>query len=183
MEQAGLCCEDLAAYLEGRLPEDILEAMADHVSACARCAAAQEANQDSGEKLLAGAGNPAAQDLFVQEPEYLRLEARVRAWELPASGGTILSPPGTSLAPERREEEFTPSPFGKYLLCERLGHGAMGVVYKAQEGSPLKRVVALKMVLAGVHAKPELLGRFRLEIEALGRLHHPNIVTIYECSE
>jgi serine/threonine-protein kinase len=58
----------------------------------------------------------------------------------------------------------------------------MGVVYRARD-TKLKRLIALKMILAGDYAGPELLARFRKEAEVLARLQHPGIVQIYEVGE
>src|SRR5262252_6886180 len=72
--------------------------------------------------------------------------------------------------------------FGRYEILGKLGEGAMGVVYRARD-SAIGRVVALKMLAAELGAEEELHQRFQREAEAIGRLSHPNIVTVYDLGD
>jgi serine/threonine-protein kinase len=58
----------------------------------------------------------------------------------------------------------------------------MGVVYKARH-LRLKRLVALKVVLAGGHAGDAERSRFHTEAEAVARLQHPNVVQVFDVGE
>src|SRR5262249_3394630 len=67
-------------------------------------------------------------------------------------------------------------------IVREVGCGGMGVVYLARH-QELKRLVALKMILAGVHADEETLARFHREAEAVARLQHPGITQIHDVGQ
>jgi len=78
-----------------------------------------------------------------------------------------------------------PSRLGKYEIDGVLGRGAMGVVYKATDPH-IERTVAIKTVrkdLLDADLAAQFMSRFRNEARAAGRLHHPNIIGIYEYGE
>jgi len=72
--------------------------------------------------------------------------------------------------------------FGRYELLDKIGEGAMGIVHRARDRT-IGRVVALKMLAAELDADEEIHRRFRREVEAIGRLSHPNIVTVYDMGQ
>ena len=78
-----------------------------------------------------------------------------------------------------------PDRLGKYEIRGALGKGAMGVVYKGFDPN-IERLVAIKTIRKDL-VEPELavqyMARFKNEAKAAGRLHHPNIVGIYEYGE
>ncbi len=69
-----------------------------------------------------------------------------------------------------------------YQILEVLGIGGMGIVYKARH-ERLDRFVALKMIRAGLSARPEDLARFESEAKAVAAIEHSNIVKIFEIGE
>ena len=78
-----------------------------------------------------------------------------------------------------------PLKLGKYEIQSVLGKGAMGVVYKAFDPH-IERTVAIKTVrkdLVDPELASQFMARFKNEARAAGRLHHPNIVGVYEYGE
>jgi serine/threonine protein kinase len=67
----------------------------------------------------------------------------------------------------------------RYKIQNVIGEGGMGVVYRARQLG-IERPVAVKVLRHGLSASQEHVHRFRREAVSLGRLQHPNIVSIYD---
>jgi hypothetical protein len=74
------------------------------------------------------------------------------------------------------------SQVGDYRIIREIGHGGMGVVYEAEQIS-LGRRVALKVLPWPVAKDRTSLERFRREARASARLHHTNIVPVFEVGQ
>lgn len=69
-----------------------------------------------------------------------------------------------------------------YRVLEKIGEGATGVVYKAEDLS-LGRPVALKFLPLEISSNGSALLRFQLEARVTSSLNHPNICTVYEIAQ
>ncbi len=172
--------EALRAFQGGRLSAAGLESVADHLAVCSACASVFDA---------LGEDDPVVSKLRLYlpqatpplDPECERLAAAARLIPMEPTGAVTdhqetatLYPPGESPEPPRR--------FGGYELIARLGHGGMGMVWKARQVR-LNRLVALKVIRFAVASDGPERERFRLEGEAVARVKHPNIVEVYDADE
>ncbi|WP_257463307.1 tetratricopeptide repeat protein [Archangium lipolyticum] len=102
-------------------------------------------------------------------------------WVLAAGDGArAFASPSAALAGEHAPPLLTPgSTVSRFVVRERIGSGAMGVVYAADDPE-LGRRVALKVLRPEGHQRQELQQRLLREAQALARLSHPNVVTLYD---
>ncbi|HKB01969.1 MAG TPA: tetratricopeptide repeat protein [Gemmataceae bacterium] len=81
----------------------------------------------------------------------------------------------------RDAARFPGGRLGRYEIIEKLATGGMGAVYKARHVE-LGKVVALKVLPAGDFSEVSL-ARFKNEMRAIGRLHHPHIVAAHDAGD
>src|ERR1041384_1134435 len=102
-------------------------------------------------------------------------------------GGIDLDAKTQALTPEQQARTTdghevaveTNASIGDYRIIRKLGEGGMGVVYEAEQQRPRRRV-ALKVIRGGLASDDRHVKMFEREIEALARLKHPGIASIYE---
>ncbi|MBE0541234.1 MAG: protein kinase [Verrucomicrobia bacterium] len=88
-------------------------------------------------------------------------------------------PHGTKVLKTAPTPEELADKFPQLEILELLGRGGMGAVYRARQ-KELDRIVALKILPPGIGDDPGFAERFTREAKALAKLHHPNIVTLFE---
>jgi eukaryotic-like serine/threonine-protein kinase len=68
---------------------------------------------------------------------------------------------------------------GPYRLLRELGEGGCGVVYLAEQSTPVARQVALKIIKPGMDTKA-LVARFQAEQQLLALMDHPNVAKVFD---
>ena len=96
--------------------------------------------------------------------------------------GSFLEPPAVAgaavmLEPATHEEPGTT--IGPYKLLQKIGEGGMGTVYMAEQTHPVRRMVALKLIKAGMDSR-QVIARFAAEQHALALMDHPNIAKVLD---
>jgi eukaryotic-like serine/threonine-protein kinase len=71
------------------------------------------------------------------------------------------------------------STVGRYKLLERIGEGGFGVVYMAEQLTPVRRKVAIKVVKPGYDTR-QVIARFEAERQALALMDHENIAKVLD---
>src|SRR5262249_51136335 len=101
------------------------------------------------------------------------LEAHADAGSFLAASPPVVAPTSGSVA------ESGGTLIGPYKLLEEIGEGGMGTVWMAQQTEPVKRLVAVKLIKAGMDSK-QVVARFEAERQALALMDHPNIARVLD---
>lgn len=164
--------EIISAFVFGRLEDDDIDRVAAHLEECAECLSAVQTLDEANDTLLSrleGASSAGSIEL----PDVCR-QALAQAAALVNAGEDEATTAGRVVPRLGR--------VGNYELIEELGRGGMGTVYKALHVN-LKRLVALKVLPAEKMQDRRAVARFRREMEAVGKLVHPNIVLAHDAGE
>ncbi len=99
-----------------------------------------------------------------------------------AKNAPALPPDSAEIEKAGRKDLLPGDTLGKYSIEKKLGQGGMGTVYLARD-TQLKRLVAVKILPPDKAQNQVLVRRFEAEAQAAARLHHENIVTVYESGQ
>src|SRR5262249_5544362 len=115
----------------------------------------------------------------------LRVEALLRRHDQPDIflGQPALDPEGilsaaSPHAPDANlHQDSAGTTLGQYKLLQLIGEGGMGAVWMAEQREPVRRLVAVKLIRAGLDGG-HAVARFEAERQALALMNHPNIAQI-----
>ncbi|HEY1686639.1 MAG TPA: serine/threonine-protein kinase [Tepidisphaeraceae bacterium] len=109
------------------------------------------------------------------------LQAEVEAFLSAAvrAGDFLNSPTHDSSVSLGTSSEPLGTTIGRYKLLELIGEGGFGSVYMAEQESPVRRKVALKIIKLGMDTK-QVIARFEAERQALAMMEHPNIAKVFD---
>ncbi len=101
---------------------------------------------------------------------------------LPTDAGEFLSRTALEEAARAGHRPWEPHSWPTipgYTVRRVLGEGGMGVVYLAEQETPLRRLVALKLIKPGMDTR-QVVARFETERQALALMDHPNIAAVFD---
>jgi len=96
-------------------------------------------------------------------------------------GNTPVSPADLpkAITAGEREAERLPKWIGSYKALRRLGEGGFGLVYLAEQVTPIRRQVALKLIRPGMGSE-QVVDRFMAERQALALMDHPGVAKVFD---
>ena len=171
--------ETLFGYLTGSIPEGLAGRVGEHLAECQECERTVQALEGLSDTVLLALRHRAKGDALADEAELRQAVSQLQRLTAAKSGS---SPPEQIAAVSPAVIPSRTVMLGDYELLKKLGQGGMGTVYQARH-TKLKRIVALKVLPKNRLSSPEAVVRFEREMEAVGRLDHPNIVRAMDARE
>jgi serine/threonine protein kinase len=164
--------DELLSYMSSQLDEIQADNVSLHIDTCAIC-------NETVSTLNPGA-DPLVAELQQASPPSFSAEPECAA----ALNAIADQPPASSAkkSPTTKSPFDLPKTIREYRLIEQIGRGGMGAVFKA-EHVRLKRMVAVKVLLGDRLHDEFAIARFNREMEAVGKLDHPNIVRATDAGE
>ncbi len=176
---------ELLAWLQDPFGSERCQPIAAHIDACSACqttlaqldaALEEDPGRAADDDLLADLRRPEPADELEREPE---CSVACTLAETAAISRSV--PAGVSRQPDA-SDVLAITQQGRYEILGVLGHGGMGVVYKARN-LKMNRLVAIKVLPPLKPQDPGAAARFEREIQTLAQLKHPHIVTAYDADE
>ena len=159
----------LADFAAGKLADTQSETVARHLDTCTTC------------NMLVASLRAEGRPGHIQANHSGYQPAPTLSWD--GSFPSILAnapPPDTSGKLLEVPAELANHP--KYHIVGKLGHGGMGVVYKAQQRN-MDRPVAIKVISKRFLDNSDAVIRFLGEARAAAKLNHPNIVQAFDTDQ
>lgn len=146
--------QQLRDFATGRLSDDLVDGVAQHLSLCAQCQ--KIVDDPSGDASLVGR----LADIAARVPDQVE----------------------SILSRSEVESRLPDIEFPDYRLVREIGRGGMGIIYEAQQVS-LGRRVAIKILSPHLAAGPSAKRRFEREARAVASLRHSNIVPVFSVGQ
>jgi serine/threonine protein kinase len=164
--------EALRALSFGRVSVDKSDELIAHLRSCETCQSELETVDDAEDSVIKTLRDPEGATAYDAEQNCRiavakALGALAGASDVDGSDDSLLS---------------IPRQLGEYEIVRPLGRGGMGRVYLARH-TRLGREVALKVLANHRLDDKRMHGRFEAEMQAVGRLSHPNIVTAHDARD
>jgi len=169
---------ELQQFLDGTLDTESCVRVDRHIESCLSC---QKSLDVFTKDDVPDRRDPDGPQTAAPMPQHLRGDIVKRILDEP----NITPKPSGSGSKRRKkdsEECAMPSRIGDFEILHEIGRGGMGIVFAACQES-LGRVVALKVLPQQRFPSETSVARFRREARSASRLHHTNIVPIFEVGE
>ncbi|MEZ6060090.1 MAG: protein kinase [Planctomycetaceae bacterium] len=174
--------QQMLDYSSGALPADDAEQVAAHLESCAECSLAVERLDTATDWLIEALKRPLSDEdrQFTGEAAFTAAVDAVSA--LPVHPGVIEHAAARTAADSAPLPVQVGAQIRDYEILDVLGRGGMGVVFRARH-MRLGRIVAIKLLSPAELTIPQMVERFNREMQAVGRVDHPNIVRAYDAGQ